>query len=462
MTTPDSASGLAALLICPRCARGQPALERVGWLCRACGAGYPVVGGIPWLFRDPQDVLNGWRTRIAMHLQVLRDEAAALELEGRALQGDATLDPTRRRLARVGAAKRDQAERLEALLQPFGPFGAANAATLRGLGVRLPTEQGLTNYYVNLHRDWVWGDDENAAALDEVRAVIGRHAQLGEVLVLGAGAGRFAYDLKRATPTASILVSDFNPLLLSVAREMYAGRELSLYEFPIAPRGSQDVAVLRTLRAPEAARPGLSLVAADVLDAPFAAHRFDTVITPWLIDVIGESLQVFTRRVNAWLKPGGRWVNSGSLAFNLPSHADRIGLDEALTIVAQSGFAAPDVRESTVPYMRSPVSRHARLETVVTWCATKMAEAAAPSPRDLPRWLLDRTQPVPKTAALEMEQVATRIHAFMLALVNGERSVADMARVIVEQRLLPSEEAEPAVRQFLRRAFEQSQQRADF
>jgi hypothetical protein len=49
-----------------------------------------------------------------------------------------------------------------------------------------------------------------------------------------------------------------------------------------------------------------------------------------------------------------------------------------------------------------------------------------------------------------------------LALVNGERSVADMARMVVEQRLLPAADAQAAVVQFLRREFERAEHRTDF
>ena len=37
------------------------------------------------------------------------------------------------------------------------------------------------------------------------------------------------------------VATDFNPLLLIVAREMFAGRAVELYEFPIAPRGGSRI-----------------------------------------------------------------------------------------------------------------------------------------------------------------------------------------------------------------------------
>ena len=41
-----------------------------------------------------------------------------------------------------------------------------------------------------------------------------------------------------------------------------------------------------------------------------------------------------------------------------------------------------------------------------------------------------------------MQAISSRVHAFMLALINGERSMRDMARMLVEQRLMSAQEAE--------------------
>src|SRR6185503_18769297 len=140
------------------------------------------------------------------------------------------------------------------------------------------------------------------------------------------------------------VATDFNPLLLAVAQAMFAGRELSLYEFPIAPRRLEDHAVLRRLTSPGPARAGLELVAADALQAPFADGAFDTVITHWFIDIVGEPFARIAARINLALRPGGRWINSGSLAFSRAAHAERIGLDEALEAIPQAGFGELNVR----------------------------------------------------------------------------------------------------------------------
>ncbi len=431
-------------------------------MCAGCGSGFPVIGELPWLFPDPRQALAEWRGRCGLLTQHLASEAVALRA---AVAGGALVDSTRRRLEHVANAHDGQIERLRALLAPLGLDQASIAETThQALGTRLPTEQGLTNYYVNVHRDWCWGEQENRAALAEIAAINrGSLTGLGRTLVQGAGAGRLAYDLHNAGDAPLTVATDFNPLLLFVAREMFAGRTLALHEYPIAPRRLEDHAVLRTLSSPGAARAGLALVAADALQPPFADGAFDTVVTPWFIDIIGEPLSRVAARINLLLKPGGRWINFGSLAFARAAHAERPCLEEVRELLPQAGFGDFEVRETELPYMRSPASRHARVETTVTWLTIKSgAPAEMPRQRELPEWLLQADRPVPRTGAFEMQAVSSRVHAFLLALINGERSMRDMARVLVEQRLMSPQEAEAAVRTFLTRLHEECEQRVTF
>ena len=88
------------------------------------------------------------------------------------------------------------------------------------------------------------------------------------------------------------------------------------------------VPVLRTLSAPEAVDEDFHLVLADALRPPFPEESFDTVVTPWLIDIISEDLPVFSARINRLLKSEGRWVNFGSLAFSSHEQTRRYSPEE--------------------------------------------------------------------------------------------------------------------------------------
>jgi hypothetical protein len=445
---------LAAVLHCPRCMRAPLSLQRAGWICVGCNGGYPVLGDIPWLFAEPQSMLAQWRARLQFLLMSIDREVRTLRAE---LAGDLGA-LARQRLELLAAAHEDHARRLMRLLAPLD-FAATQTAyeTHLALRTRLPSEQGLTNYYVNLHRDWAWGAAENDASVALIRSVAQHHQSWGATAVLGAGSGRLAYDLHMQCAPRLTVAVDFNPLLLFVARDVARGATLELYEFPIAPRRLTDHAILRSLSAPQPVRPGFHIVAADVLRAPFASEAFDTVVTPWLIDIVSEDFARLAARVSALLRPGGCWINFGSLAFSQGERALRLSFEETLEVVARTGFAQPVIGEQSIPYMCSPASRHARMETVVAWCARKESAAAAlVAEGTLPEWLVLSDRPVPQSEYFKVQAVATRIHAYLMALIDGRRSIRDMARMLVEQRLMSAEDAEPAVRRFLIRMSEDS------
>ena len=191
---------LAAVLRCPRCRRAGLSLQRAGWICVGCNAGYPVLGDVPWLFAEPQSMLAQWRGRLQFLLLSIEREVRALRAE---LAGSLT-GLTRQRLELLATAHEDHARRLSRLLAPLD-LAATHAGyeTHLALRTRLPSDQGLTNYYVNLHRDWAWGNDENEASLALIRSTAVFHAHWGSTLVLGAGSGRLAYRCAHAVRTTA-------------------------------------------------------------------------------------------------------------------------------------------------------------------------------------------------------------------------------------------------------------------
>jgi uncharacterized protein YbaR (Trm112 family) len=273
-------SRLADLLACPACGG-----RLTGSSCLSCRLDFPAVGGIPWMMPDPRAALIEWRGRLH-HL--LTHYAAEAARQRAALDQVPQGSLTRRRLEHVAAALDDQAVRVRELMAPLGLAGRSAAHAVHvALGTELPLTQGLSSYYTNLHRDWCWGDSENAAGLAAVMGTLPAGLRPERVLVLGAGAARLAYDLHCALQPGLTVALDFNPLFLLAAHRILAGESLELYEFPIAPRTIADHAVLRTLAAPAGAPPGLELLLADASSPPFQAHRFDLVLTPWFIDVAG-------------------------------------------------------------------------------------------------------------------------------------------------------------------------------
>ncbi len=454
-------TALATLLACPRCDKTPLESSDDAWHCNACKVDFPLIEGMPWLFAEPMATLGEWRGRLQFSMQQLGHEIAGLEKE---LQNDDLRDLTRRRVSRYKKAVETHRRSLQKLLHPVEVRSLqGNYETYLALRTRLPSDQGLNTYYPNIHRDWAWGEEENQASLKQIRAVLRDSAELGNVLVLGAGAGRLAYDIHTELDCVSTTAMDFNPLLMLVAKSLSSGNQLNLYEFPIAPLSFEDEAILRKLEAPEPVDDHFHLVFGDALRPPFPDDTFDTVVTPWLIDIISEDLSVFGARINRLLKNSGRWINFGSLAFAAPDRARRYSAEEVKAIVSESGLSDPYVSQATIPYMDSPASRHGRRERVFSFTAYKERAVEKPQRHQaLPDWLVTGKEPVPLSPSFRQQAMTTQIYAFIMSLIDGKRSIKEMAIILEKQKLMTRNEAEPAIRSFLTKMYDDARKQSAF
>ena len=452
------------LVACPRCDKYPLQQASGGWRCKACQTDYPLVSTMPWLFAEPRSSLAEWRARAHFALKSLAHDSQKIET---ALNSDELSALTRARLYRQLAALAEHRNQLRSVLEPLDVAAVeANYESHLALRTRLPPDQGIHTYFSNVHRDWSWGDEENRLSLSAIVDVADRGTGLpdaGNILVLGAGAGRLAFDIHHSQPRVRTVALDFNPLLFLIAERLLQGDSLDMYEFPLAPVSTEDYAIRRRLEMPHRCREGFHLVLGDALRAPFRAGVFDVVVTPWLVDVLPEDFPVFARRVNRLLSPSGQWISFGSLKFEHALPARQYSLEETLEFVSGAGFAAPTVEETTLPYMCSPSSRHGRSERVVTFLAQKLDEVEAPARhKALPDWLVTGKQPVPALPSFRTQALTNQVYTFIMSLVDGKRTIADMAQILEKQQLMTASEAESSLRNFFTRMYDDSERQARF
>ena len=67
-----------------------------------------------------------------------------------------------------------------------------------------------------------------------------------------------------------------------------------------------------------------------------------------------------------------------------------------------------------------------------------------------------------KLPEFRAQALSTRVYAFLLAMIDGERSIRDMARLMEQQKLMPADDALPAIRRFLVRALQDPDRRPQF
>ena len=96
--------------------------------------------------------------------------------------------------------------------------------------------------------------------------------------------------------------------------------------------------------------------------------------------------------------------------------------------MAASAFTLRSSSQSDVSYFDSPHSGSRRLETVFTFCAGKIGEAAPASlPAPAAPWVSDPRLPIPVSPPLVAIASTSIFTASALGLIDGTRSMADIA-----------------------------------
>lgn len=442
-------ASLCELLACPL--TGKP-LQLVGGQLQVDGAAqrYPVINDIPWVLPNPDHSLLDWGAKLNHFNQVLLSEISALEAECQKAQG-----PTLDRLERLLAAKKRFLRCVGELLLPVVNARVAQKPVYDALRDRAPSTQNLLSYEANLYRDWVWGERENALTKDLVLAHL-QPQSLGNLLVLGAGAGRLALDLHCELEPDTTVATDINPLLMMCFKHLLDGKELRIDEFPLNPRASEFVAVehlIKGLQWPQK----FHLLFSDATNPAFQPEAFNTVLTPWLIDIQPLAFGRFLRQLNQYLPEGGQWINFGSLVFNQKRDLHCYSIEEVKQLAEAHGFNILELKTHEIPYLKSPYNAGYRMEHVWTWRAQKVA-AVKPlhNPQAMPNWILDIQQAVPKTQYFRNFSITHRVYAQLAGEVDGRTSIAKIAKKMAKQNNMDVKESEVLVKNFFSDIFLQS------
>lgn len=442
-------------LSCPNCENALHKQANGTYACKPCKLHFPTLAGVPFVWPNPAAALADWRNRFNMTLADLDQQIELCARATPATQAGQT------RLAHLANGLATHRTELNKILEPL-KVGVASSKELHlALGTNLLSHHGVLSYLQNVHRDWVWGEAENVATNELLIEMLGASADSvahKRILVMGSGAGRLAYDLHEHLKPTQTLALDSNPFLCLIAQKLSHDEALELTEFPATPIDADHVSIQHSLNAREPLE-GLDIVCADALRPPAAAASFDLVVTPWLVDVIDTGLGSLMDCVAHVLKPGGHWLNHGSLAFQGAQPEHRLTSEEIPEIAAAHGFGVVLQRDDRLPYLQSPASRGQREELTHSWLAVRDANDSAyvrESIQHLPSWMTSTDQPVPLSPGIQTQAGTTRIHAFIMALVDGQRSIKDMAKVMEDQRLMPAQEAIAAIQGFLGKMHEEA------
>ncbi len=280
---------------CPACK--QPLRDMT---CTACARTYPAPSGIPVLLTAHERHLAD---SFVDALQHGRHAGARAERFRGAGNGD-------RAVAEAGS--RQFFDDVVSALAPVVEPRALGAIVLDGRNLASPAYGDALPYVL---RDWAYTETSEAelGVIDDRARALLPDGPLGCALVLGAGAGRTAWNLRDRF--AEVVAIDMSFAMAYAFGRIHHGG-LTLWENHL--RTDSVPTFTRYALAPRApTRPpagAFEFWVATAADLPVADHSVDVVCCFYFLDVIRIStLAAEIRRV---LRPGGRIINIGPLAYH--------------------------------------------------------------------------------------------------------------------------------------------------
>ena len=419
--------------------------------CQNCNAEYPVLLfgdiSIPLIFEDVDSVLFGWGARFNGFKEKIDLEISTIAKQ---VTDKKYSNLTRQRLKKVLSAKKHYKEQLTSLLTSIEEVSGANQLPSN---ISIAKNQGIDSYINNIFRDWSWDNGENLELLESVSDVLVENYHAGNTLTLGAGASRLSYDFHYTFKANFSTLVDINPVLLGFAANIISGNTLELEEFPIAPLSLDSFAVNQTCELPinnNHKANEFEFILADALNCPFEHRSFDTVLTPWLIDIVPIDFRDLIPHINRLLEVGGVWVNTGSLAFFHNNQVCNYSQEEITDLLIKYGFDEINISRKNINYLHSPYSAHGRVEMVFSFSARKKFECKPPVKFSyVPKWLRDYDLNIPVQDEMVDKSSKYLFQAQILSAIDGNRTIREIGELVATQYEIDEESACAAVKQVL-------------
>lgn len=312
--------------------------------CGECGRRYPCLGGVPVLVAEPQ------RHMVRACIQIERHRRQQ-ELEARTLADAAARSPERAEaLALIGRAIRENLVLNQALQNQI--LAQVTAADMLAGAVEVPSSgsDSLAPYITALdylRRDWCGepqAEHELAVARNAVEPMLRHQApDHRRVLVLGAGAGRLAWDL--AALFDEVCAVDLSVMMAHQFSTVCAG-DTALWAIDTTScqhSGQLVRPLIASLQAGGADRDAqrrrsqrISYVVADVARLPWSAHEFSAVVSAFFTDV--TPLSQWLGEVRRVLAPKGAFVHFGPLEYHFRDRIHHLAADEVRRHFIDAGF----------------------------------------------------------------------------------------------------------------------------
>lgn len=410
------------------------------------------VAEIPWLFRYPNQALHEWRIKIKSVVDHYTNRSAQAKNELRKVE---LLKSTTVRLNILADAYQKSANEFSEILNKlhFKNMQSSNALPFENVFFeKTPRQQTVMAYHDTFFRDWVWGENEISKQAEHLLPLL---KDVHKILVLGAGACGLPLHLHRALSPQLTLAVDINPVLFLQVASLLSGEKIRTIEYPAIARDLKSVAIEHEILNSRL-EPNFKLLFADAQNFETEQGSFDTVLTPWFIDIVPRPFQELVRHINQHLGLGGRWVNIGQMAFSKNELTEVLTSNEIRETLENHGFKILKFEMVELPYLHSPYSTMKRIDQILIFAVEKIKNAKKPARYEyLPSWLRDLNEPIPQLSEIQNLRTKTDIFNHALRLIDGQKSFEQFATQFAQNNNLDINSTKEALHMFLVNIYEQ-------
>lgn len=440
-----------SFLKCPKCHEDRLQFKNPYFVCSPCDIKFPCLENILYLVPEPDSFLFQWKIRAEFYQSMIQLQLAGLEKD---IQDTSLLESTKERLLKIKQALKLNLETVLKLMSSACNFNSAtglqnsnpttNAKTINQ--IRVAKNQHIESYFLNIFRDWVWGNDETKYMRDKVIHSIQDHPH-DSVAIMGSGAGRLSEDLAAIWPQSFLFSLDINVFFLHLHQQLAEGKNVTLAEIPNVPLDVDHVAKAYELKSPfKPSQSNHFRIAANAINPPFKKDSLDVIICPWFIDIIPEDSFSLIKRYNRILKTGGLLTIHGLLGYSKPNEKKSYLFSELVDLAKRAGYEIMDSSEDWIPYLQSPHSTQRRSEKCYTFTFKKIKDVEVISDfMPLPDWITDTNLPIPNSDSFASLFSQGKIQTEILSLVNGKNSILQIAEILHTHYQIPKKEAELAI-----------------
>ncbi|HEY7773751.1 MAG TPA: hypothetical protein VIC26_11260 [Marinagarivorans sp.] len=420
------------LLACPNCqANTDGGFSPARQSCSACGQQFFDLQGMPCWFDVGLSQQRLWESLYAL---AIRSGEHNLERNRQRNLSD-MLPSSVRRIQTMDNINNGIVEAMDVLLKDMG----LNKTIHPEFANYDPSR--MLQYFELLLRDWAWDEaravagSENARELERVAAAHAATGKpMGDTWVIGAGAGRLSADLHHALQPRHTVALDTNPVLISCAHRLVAQqRAWQLPEIHPGPQIGIPLTHVWPMQVPDYEPARMATwyaMAGNAWRPPLKKHSFDTIVTPWFMDVNGREVRELIGQVQRYLKPGGVWINTGPLLYG-PDITDvhRYSHAEIIELLELAGFKVVYQNHVQSAYLDTPLSEEKRIEQIWTFAATAPDHFPPAYPdTQPPAWIVLPHLPIPADQALNAHGNPVLEH--LVAQVDGQTCINDIADIM--------------------------------